>query len=461
MRWRPDQTAERAVRLCRADGCVAIVTDESEANLRWANNSHTTGGVSTSRQLTVIATVDAGSGTRVGVVSRRGDLDSELAAAVELAELAARAAEPAEDAQPLVAGDGVAGDWEAPVAETSMDEFAELVPALGDAFALAGSGRTLLYGYAEHRARSVFLASSSGVRLRADHVGGYFELTGRSVDHQRSAWANSAGDLGGGALAGRHAEVDQRLRWAGRRVELPPGRYPVLLPPAAVADLVTQLYRAAGAREAVEGQSVFSARDGATRVGERLTAAPLALRSNPAEPGVECPPFLVAPGTDPLASVFDNGLPVGATAWIDDGKLRALVQTRHSAALTGMPLTPHVDNLVLEEAGASGTLGSLVADTAYGLLLTTLWYIRDVDLPTLLLTGLTRDGVYLVEHGEIVGAVNNFRFNESPVDLLGRVTGVGATVRTRARESGEAFSGCAMPPMRVADFCMSSVSRAI
>ena len=84
-----------------------------------------------------------------------------------------------------------------------------------------------------------------------------------------------------------------------------------------------------------------------------------------------------------------------------------------------------------------------------------------MDPANLLLTGLTRDGVYLVEDGEVVGSVTNFRFNESPVDMLGRVREAGATVRTRAREWGDGFTAVAMPPLRVADFHMSSVSQAI
>jgi predicted Zn-dependent protease len=102
----------------------------------------------------------------------------------------------------------------------------------------------------------------------------------------------------------------------------------------------------------------------------------------------------------------------------------------------------------------------MVSRTERGLLLTTLWYIREVDPQTLLLTGLTRDGIYLVEGGEVTGAVNNFRFNESPVGMLGRLAEVGATVPTLPREWGDYFTRCAMPPVRVEGFNMSSVSQA-
>ena len=134
----------------------------------------------------------------------------------------------------------------------------------------------------------------------------------------------------------------------------------------------------------------------------------------------------------------------------------------HSAGLTGQPTTPAIDNLVLAVDGATGSVEDLVADLDDGLLLTCLWYIREVDPQTMLLTGLTRDGVYRVRGGEIVGAVNNFRFNESPLDLLRRFTAASATVPSFSREWGDDyFSRTATPALRVPDFNMSSVSQAL
>jgi predicted Zn-dependent protease len=159
-------------------------------------------------------------------------------------------------------------------------------------------------------------------------------------------------------------------------------------------------------------------------------------------------------------SVFDNGLPVAATDWIRDGELHRLTTTRHSAGLTGLPVAPGIDNLILD-GGEDRSLEEMVANTERGLLLTCLWYIREVDPATLLLTGLTRDGVYLVENGEVTGQVNNFRFNESPVDLLRRATEAGRTERTLPREWSDWFTRAAMPPLRIPDFNMSSVSQGV
>jgi predicted Zn-dependent protease len=219
-------------------------------------------------------------------------------------------------------------------------------------------------------------------------------------------------------------------------------------------------YWTAGAREAHDGQTVFSRRGGGTRIGDTLSSKPVQVYSDPAYPGLGAGTFVTASSSSNLESVFDNGLPLGRTDWVRDGKLAALLQTRHSAAITEQPVTPYVDNLVVEVDGADGTVDDLVAGMDRGLLVTCLWYIREVDPQTLLLTGLTRDGVYLVENGEVTGAVNNFRFNESPVGLLDRFSHASATVPSFSREWGDYFPRTATPALRVPDFNMSTVSQA-
>ncbi|GAA5014080.1 metallopeptidase TldD-related protein [Kitasatospora paranensis] len=459
----PHELVERALETSRADGTVVIADEESTANLRWAGNGLTTNGVTRGRRLTVIATVDGAEGTASGVVSREAVTADEVESLVRAAEAAARAAGPAEDARPLIAARPASADFTAPPAETSVEVFADFAPALGEAFARARKGGELLYGFARHEVTSSYLGTSTGLRLRHDQPTGTVELNAKTADLTGSAWAGAATrDFTDVDVAGLHAGLTRRLAWGRKRIDLPAGRYETLLPPSAVADLMVYLSWSAGGRDAAEGRTVFSRPGGGTRVGERLSGLPLTLRSDPAEPGLAAAPFVLTHSSGDNASVFDNGHPLAAVDWIRDGELANLLTTRHSAALTGLPLNPPVDNLVLETAdqAAAPTLDEMIARTERGLLLTCLWYIREVDPATLLLTGLTRDGVYLVENGEVVGAVNNFRFNESPVDLFGRITEVGRTEPCLPREWGDWFTRAAMPPVRVEGFHMSSVSQA-
>ncbi|MCX4991876.1 MULTISPECIES: metallopeptidase TldD-related protein [unclassified Streptomyces] len=458
---KPHEVVERALELSRADGCVVIADEQSTANLRWAGNALTTNGVTRGRTLTVIATVDGREGTASGVVSRSAVTADELEPLVRAAEAAARGAGPAEDGRPLVTGVPESPDFTDAPAETSSTVFADFAPALGESFARARAGGRELYGFANHELVSSYLGTSTGLRLRHDQPNGTLELNAKSPDRTRSAWAGrSTRDFKDVDPAAMDAELAVRLGWAQRRIDLPAGRYETLLPPTAVADLLIYQMWSAAARDAAEGRTVFSKPGGGTRIGERLTELPLTLRSDPNEPGLESAPFVLTHSSGDDASVFDNGLPLKATDWIREGELRHLSTTRHSADLTGLPVTPSIGNLVLD-GGEDRSLEEMVAATERGLLLTCLWYIREVDPATLLLTGLTRDGVYLVENGQVVGEVNNFRFNESPVGLLGRAVEAGRTEKTLPREWSDWFTRAAMPALRVPDFNMSSVSQGV
>jgi predicted Zn-dependent protease len=456
----PQDLVEHALHLSTADACIVSVHDSTSANLRWANNTLTTNGVMHEVTVTVVSFIRSGEGTGTASVTSSASTPEQLRALVEAADAGARESAPAEDAAELVPGEA-ARDWQDEPAGTSIAVYTDFAPALGEAFGTAAAAGRVLYGFVDHRVTTTYLGSSAGLRLRHVQPTGHYGLTGKTADPAGSAWVGGATrdftDVDPVAL---ERQLGQRLSWSRRRVDLPAGRYPTILPPTAVADLLIYAYWSASAREAHDGQSVFSRPGGGTRIGERLSRRPVHLFSDPTYPDLEAAPFVTAASSSNSSSVFDNGLPLSPTSWIEDGTLEALVQTRHSADLTGQPVTPAVDNLVLEVDGARGDLSSLVGETDRGLLLTCLWYIRAVDPQTLLLTGLTRDGVYLVENGEVTGAVNNFRFNESPVDLLDRFSAASRTVPTLSREWGDHFSRTAMPALRVPDFNMSSVSQA-
>jgi predicted Zn-dependent protease len=452
---------EDVLKASRSDGCIVLVDDASTANLRWANNGLTTNGVTQSRQVTVIAVVGEGDDAATGMVSRSVAGMGDVGDLVAEAEATARHIGAAPDAAPLAAP-VVDDGWDAPAADPiGVDALAAVADGLAEALAAARVERRVLAGYAEHAVTTTTLGTSTGVRRRHEQPSGHIGVTARTPGGEASAWVGQATrDFTDVSVRQLDADLRQRLAWSQRRVDAPAGRYDTVLPPTAVADLMIYAYWEMGALDAADGRTAYGEPGRGTRVGQPVAGPGVTLRSDPAFPGLACAPFVLAHASSSMTSVFDNGLPVGPTAWIKDGVLRHLVATRSGAARTGLSPAPFVGNLVLDVAGGSGGVHDLVRDVDRGLLLTCLWYIREVDPQTLLLTGLTRDGVFLVEGGEVVGAVNNFRFNESPLSLLQRVSAASSTGPAFSREWGDYFPRTAMPALRVGDFHMSSVSQA-
>jgi predicted Zn-dependent protease len=462
---KPAELVEAALKLSTADGCVVLVEVVDRANIRWANNTLTTNGVTNGQRVTVISAVAGGAGTAAGVLSRAGVDEHTLGELVRASEAAARSAGPVPDAQPLVGGDAADG-WDEAPEHTSIGIFGDVAPALGEAFGAAKAANNLLFGFAEHEMKTTYLGTSAGLRRRHVQPTGALNLNAKSSDFARSAYlAIPTADFVGVDLVSGGEDLAGRLGWAKRRVELPAGRYETLLPPDAVADLITYAHYAGGsARDAAEGRSVYSRPGGGTRIGDQLCGDTIrvTLSSDPYAAGIACAPFVMAHANNELESVFDDGLALSPTEWINDGILSSLITTRHSAAQNDLPVTPFIDNLTMRAStgGSNATIAEMVANTERGLLLTCVWYVRPVDQQSMLLTGLTRDGVYLVEDGEVTGAVNNFRFNESPVELLHRIEEAGRSERCLGREFGEYFNRAEMPALRIGDFNMSSVSQA-
>jgi predicted Zn-dependent protease len=444
---------DEAAKAGRADETMVLVTDRVGANLRWAGNSMTTNGVSVSRSTAVISIVRQGESAFIGTVVSAEVDPRVIPGLVAASQDAARSAPEAGDAAPLLADAGVPADWDAPVPGTGAEVFADVASSLSRGF--RGSDR--LYGFAHHSVSTTFLASSTGLRRRYTQPAGAVEINAKRGD--ASAWAGiGTPDFVDVPIDLLLEELAIRLGWAQRSVDLPAGRYETIMPPSTVADMMLYMAWSMAGRGAQEGRTAFSAPGGGTRVGERLTELPLTLFSDPMAPGLACTPFVATNNSSETASVFDNGMEVGQVDWIRDGVINALAYPRATAAKFDAKVAVAADNLVM--TGGSADLADMIAATERGLLLTTLWYIREVDPTTLLLTGLTRDGVYLIEDGEVTAAVNNFRFNESPLDLLRRATQAGVSEQTLPREWGDWATRAAMPSLRIPGFHMSSVSQA-
>jgi predicted Zn-dependent protease len=449
---------EKILARATTDDCIVVVKDKTQANLRWASSTLTTNGVIQERNVTVIAFVAINGAMASGAVTRTNVDEKDFDALLSEAKAAALASGPAEDFAPL-ARDVEFGNWSAPHTPTGPDVFSTFAPDLGEMMRRSQSDSIELFGYAEHTHQTIWVGSKGGMRLRHDSPVGRVEMTGKSHGRSRSTWDGiETHDFSNVSVATIDKNIRQRLAWQEKKIDLAAGRYDTVLPSGSVADLYVYMMWVAGARDAFEGQSVFSKKGGGTRVGEKLSNVGLQLFSDSAHPQLSGAPFVSASASSPFTSVFDNGQKQGHVDWFKDGVLQSLVQTRASSKLTSLPYTPIGDNLIMNVDGGAGSLEDLVKKVDHGLLLTTMWYIRMVDPNSLLLTGLTRDGVYYVKNGEIQGATNNFRWNDSPVSLLSRIAHAGASEWTQPREWAGDVTSMAMPPLVVKDFNMSTVS---
>jgi predicted Zn-dependent protease len=449
---------EKILARSTTDDCIVVVNDKTQANLRWASSTLTTNGVIQLRSVTVIAFVAMSGSMASGAVTRTNVNEEDIDSLLAEASAAAKAAGAAEDFAPL-AKEVSFGNWSAPHSPTGPDVFSKFAPELGEMLRRSQADSIELFGYAEHTHETIWVGSKGGMLLRHDTPVGRVEMTGKSHGRTRSTWDGvETHDFKNVSVASIDKNIRQRLQWQERKVDLPAGRYDTILPSGSVADLYVYMMWVAGARDAYEGQSVFSRKGGGTRVGEKLSNVGLQFFSDPAHPTLGGSQFVSAAASSPFTSVFDNGQKKGRVDWIKDGVLQSLLQTRASSQLTSLPYTPLGDNLIMSVDGGSGSLEDIVKKVDSGLLVTTLWYIRMVDPNSLLLTGLTRDGVYYVKNGEVQGATNNFRWNDSPVSALSRIAHAGATEWTQPREWAGDVTSMSMPPLVIKDFNMSTVS---
>ena len=305
----------------------------------------------------------------VGVASGSGEV--EVTELVRASEAEAAGAAPADDAAPLIEPwDTGGGDtaFDEPPVSTSPAVLGGVIAGLGAAFARARSAGNRLAGFATHGVETVYLGTTTGLRLRHAQPAGTMELVARSADGTRSVWSgagtSSFDDIDIDAF---EARLDRRLAWAQRTIELPAGRYEVLLPPDATADLMVAMSQSMSGRDAEEGRSPFSSPGGGTKVGESLSPLPFDLRGDPARTGPRVARLSSSPsasGTD--VSVFDNGLAVGPTNWVEGGRLRRLQYHRAGAARSGVEPSPPVGNLILALPGATSSLDDMIADDRTG-----------------------------------------------------------------------------------------------
>jgi predicted Zn-dependent protease len=330
-------------------------------------------------------------------------------------------------------------------ADTESLGFDARAKDLAATLARCDAAKVLGSGFHVTSASRLLLASSAGLRATHRSTEAELTMTARTPDGTGSGWAGAqavrAADVDAAKVSA--VAIDKALRSAKPRA-LPPGRYDVVLEPPCVAELLGFLLGALDARAADEGRSFFSKKGGGTKLGETLFPEHVTFTSDPQDPATPAAPF------------DDEGVPLARTAWIDAGTVRALGTSRYWAKKTGRAPTGSHRTAHLAGGQADG-VEALVKKVRRGLLVTRFWYTRWLDPQTVKITGLTRDGVWLVENGELAYPVNNFRFNESPVRMLAECTDL---AKRAERVAGQEGVWC-VPALLARGFEMASVSRAV
>ncbi len=432
---------ERVLARSKAEDCEALLQATRGGNIRFARNAVSTSGVIDDATVVIRSRY----GQRIGTATVNQFDDDSLTRTVRRAEELARLAPADPEVQPLLEPQPYAR-----VPAAYVDRTAAVTPDLR----AEGAGKSIATAKASGCIAAGFLTDSAGwsALLNSRGTFGYFADTGATYSVTARTESGAGSGWGGQDLndiarldAENVARIASEKAVASRDVRtLEPGKYTVILEPAASVDLLQQLVLGNGAREADEGRSFLSKAGGGTKLGRKLVDERVTIVSDPTSSEVPCAPW------------DEEGIARIRTVWIEKGIVRNLGYTRYWAEQQGRTPVAVPGNWVME--GSDQSLEDLVRGTERGVLVTRTWYIRTVDPQTLLYTGLTRDGTFYVEKGRIAYAVKNFRFNDSPVIMLNNLEALGRPVRVQ----GSQTQGRVMvPPMRIRDFTFSSLSDAV
>lgn len=433
--------AKRILSLATLKEASVFLTGGPQANLRFAANTVTTSGDTDDLEVSFTAY----DGRRNATAGANQTDDASLKRMVETAERMAKLAPEDPEHMPLL-GPQAYGPVEAFVAATAALSPQSRASAAGKAIGEASAKKVVSAGFYRNSGRFDALANTKGLFAYHTRSGATFTMTARTPDGAGSGYgAGTSHDAAQVDTASVAAIASSKaLASAGAR-ELPPGAYTVVLEAQAVADLMTNLGFGLNARAADEGRSVFAAPGGKNRIGEKIFSPLVTAYTDPQHPMVPGSPYTEA------------GLPSHKIVYAREGVLENLNYNRFWAQKTGKEPTGLPTNLIIEDG--KHTLEDLIAATEKGLLVTRFWYIRPVNPQTMLLTGLTRDGVFYIEKGKVQYPVRNFRFNESPVELLKNVELLGPQKRTVSSEQGR--FPMLLPAMKVRSFRFTSLSEAV
>lgn len=434
---------ERALSFSKADQARANLSSSDTGNTRFAQNQMSTSGDATNATLSITSAL----GTKVASATTNIFTDDALRRVVETSEQLARLVPENEEYM------GELGPQSYPETKPYFESTGDLAPerralAIAAVTEQAASRNLISTGFLIHEAASEAVATTKGLFAYGTSTRVNFTTTVRTPDGTGSGWAGTSAhdfdDLDTTAMGATAVEKAMRSR-NPRAVE--PGRWTVIMEPTTVGNMVGLMMNQLGARGADEGRSFFSKEGGGTKIGQEFIDSRVNIHSDPGDRSIF---------SDPFDGV---GLPNKAMTWVQDGMLQNLDYDRYWADRQGKQPTGFPSGWYM--GGGNSTVDEMIRSTERGLLLTRFWYIRGVDPRTILYTGLTRDGTFLIENGEISHPVKNFRWNESPIFMLNNIEMMGEPVRISSGESSGLTNAVVVPPLKVRDFTFTSLSDAI
>ena len=431
---------DKVVKLSKADECTATLSGSVSGNIRFALNNVSTSGIVSNASLGV----QVAFGKRVGTATINEFDDAALERVVRRAEDLARLAPENPEFMPAI------GKQAYKPSATFSESTAAITPefrakvAADSILPCRGHG-LVAAGFLEDGNGFVAIANSNGNFGYQKTTGFDYTCTVRTEDGRGSGW------VGRNLKDADDFHADQDIRTAIRKASdsadakaLEPGKYTVILEPAAAAGLISFMMNFFDARSADEGRSFLSKKGGGNKLGELVYDPQVNLFADPWDPQA------------PVLPWDGEGLPRERMPIIENGKVMNLDYSRYWAKKQGKRAVGSPGNLLM--AGGTKSTAELVRGTQKGILVTRTWYIRMVDPQTVLLTGLTRDGTFYIENGQIKHPVKNFRFNESPVIMLNNIDELGKPVRVAGDESSFVMM---IPPMKLRDFTFTSLSDAV
>ncbi|MGO1000274.1 TldD/PmbA family protein [Lysobacter sp. CA196] len=431
---------DKVIALSKADECTATLTGSIAGNIRFALNNVSTSGIVSNSNLAV----QSAFGNRVGTASINEFDDAALERVVRRAEDLARLAPENPEFMPAIDKQSYkpSPTFSATTAAITP-EFRAQVAA--DSIAPCRADKLTAAGFLEDGQSFVAVANSKGNFGYQQATNFDYTCTVRTDDGRGSGWVGRNLKDAGEFKADNEVRIAMRKATESAEAKaLEPGKYTVILEPAAAAGLISFMMNFFDARQADEGRSFLSKKGGGNKLGEQVYDPRVNISADPWDPRA------------PVLPWDAQGLAREKMSVVENGKVSALDYSRFWAKKQGKRAVGTPGNLLM--AGGDKSTAELIKGTQKGILVTRTWYIRMVDPQTVLLTGLTRDGTFYIENGVIKHPVKNFRFNESPVIMLNNIEELGRPVRVAGDESSFVMM---IPPMKLRDFTFTSLSDAV